>query len=227
MSILDQSLGQLARDIPGITAVFHKYRLDFCCGGKQSLRAAASRRNVDIDMLLKELDALQPSAAPEQNWNAATDSQLIEYIVVRYHEAHRQQLPELIRLARRVEQVHAGRPDCPRGLASHLEQLHAELENHMQKEERMLFPMIVGGLQSMLTGPIMVMRREHDDHGEALAVVDHLTGGITPPAGACNTWRSLYLGLETFKTDLMNHIHLENNVLFDRIDKQLEGVKHG
>lgn len=220
MSILDQSLGQLARDIPGITAVFHKYQLDFCCGGKQSLRAAASRRNVDIETLLKELDALQSSAAREQSWSGVSDSRLIEHIVTRYHEAHRRQLPELVRLARRVEQVHGGKSDCPRGLAAHLEKLHAELENHMQKEERMLFPMIAGGLQAMTTGPITVMRREHDDHGEALAVIDSLTNAITPPAGACNTWRALYLGLETFKTDLMNHIHLENNILFDRIDGQ-------
>ncbi|HEX7025601.1 MAG TPA: iron-sulfur cluster repair protein YtfE [Gammaproteobacteria bacterium] len=227
MSILDQSLGQLARDIPGITAVFHKYQLDFCCGGKQSLRAAADQRNVDIDTLLKELESVQSAAMSEQSWTGVPDSRLIEHIVSRYHDVHRRQLPELIRLARRVEQVHAGRFACPAGLAVHLERLHAELENHMQKEERMLFPLIVQELHSMTTGPITVMRREHDDHGAALAVIDSLTEGITPPAGACNTWRALYLGLETFKTDLMNHIHLENNILFDRIDKQLEGVKHG
>lgn len=224
MNILDQSLGQLACDIPGVTAVFRKYGLDFCCNGKQNLRAAASQRNVDIDTLLRELDTLQSTASAGQRWAGVPDSQLIEHIVSRYHDTHRRQLPELIRLAQRVEHVHAGRPDCPTGLAAHLERLYGELENHMQKEERMLFPMMVGGLQGMLTGPITVMRREHDDHGAALAVIDNLTNNITPPAGACNTWRALYLGLETFKTDLINHIHLENNILFERVDEQLEDI---
>lgn len=224
MNILDQSLGQLACDIPGVTAVFRKYGLDFCCNGKQNLRAAASQRNVDIDTLLRELDTLQSTASAGQSWAGVPDSQLIEHIVSRYHDTHRRQLPELIRLAQRVEHVHAGRPDCPTGLAAHLERLYGELENHMQKEERMLFPMMVGGLQGMLTGPITVMRREHDDHGAALAVIDNLTNNITPPAGACNTWRALYLGLETFKTDLINHIHLENNILFERVDEQLEDI---
>jgi regulator of cell morphogenesis and NO signaling len=224
MNILDQSLGQLACDIPGVTAVFRKYGLDFCCNGKQNLRAAASQRNVDIDTLLRELDTLQSTASAGQRWAGVPDSQLIEHIVSRYHDTHRRQLPELIRLAQRVEHVHAGRPDCPTGLAAHLERLYGELENHMQKEERMLFPMMVGGLQGMLTGPITVMRREHDDHGAALAVIDDLTNNITPPAGACNTWRALYLGLETFKTDLINHIHLENNILFERVDEQLEDI---
>lgn len=224
MNILDQSLGQLACDIPGVTAVFRKYGLDFCCNGKQNLRAAASQRNVDIDTLLRELDTLQSTASAGQSWAGVPDSQLIEHIVSRYHDTHRRQLPELIRLAQRVEHVHAGRPDCPTGLAAHLERLYGELENHMQKEERMLFPMMVGGLQGMLTGPIAVMRREHDDHGADLAVIDNLTNNITPPAGACNTWHALYLGLETFKTDLINHIHLENNILFERVDEQLEDI---
>lgn len=41
-----------------------------------------------------------------------------------------------------------------------------------------------------------------------------LTNNITPPADACNTWRALYRGLLEFRDDLMQHIHLENNVLF-------------
>lgn len=227
MSILDQRLGQLARDIPGVTAVFHKYRLDFCCGGARSLREAANRRGVDIDTLLKELDTLRLSAPVGQNWAGMSDRRLIEHILTRYHEVHRQQLPELIRLAQRVECVHGDRPDCPNGLVAHLEQLHAELENHMQKEERILFPIILEGYQTTVTGPVRAMRREHDVHGAALDVIDNLTHGITPRADACNTWRALYLGLQTLKTDLMEHIHLENNILFNRIDEKLEDVNHG
>ena len=41
-----------------------------------------------------------------------------------------------------------------------------------------------------------------------------LTNHIIPPADACNTWRALYRGLLEFRDDLMQHIHLENNVLF-------------
>jgi regulator of cell morphogenesis and NO signaling len=63
--------------------------------------------------------------------------------------------------------------------------------------------------------PIMVMRAEHDDHGVALERLLALTHDITLPRAACNTWRALYLGLRTFKEDLMAHIHLENNILFE------------
>jgi regulator of cell morphogenesis and NO signaling len=34
------------------------------------------------------------------------------------------------------------------------------------------------------------------------------------PVGACNTWTALYLGLRELKEDLMEHILLENEILF-------------
>lgn len=55
---------------------------------------------------------------------------------------------------------------------------------------------------------------EHDQHGEALAHLMQLTRDISAPDGACNTWRTLYRGLEEFREDLLQHIELENDVLF-------------
>ncbi len=226
MTILDQSLGQIARSIPGATAIFHKYQLDFCCGGKHSLRDASAARALDAEVLAGELSALAP-AVGAQNWSHLSDMELIEHILTRYHDTHRQQLPELIRLAQRVELVHGGHVECPAGLTAHLEAMLEDLEGHMQKEEQILFPMISRGMKNAATNPVAVMRREHDDHGHALAEIGRITRGISLPQGACNTWRALYFGLATLQTDLMDHIHLENNILFDRIDGHLGGTHHG
>ena len=65
-------------------------------------------------------------------------------------------------------------------------------------------------------GPVQVMEREHDAHGEALETLRRMTGTYTPPEGACVTWRALYLGLRQLDQELMEHIHLENNILFPR-----------
>jgi regulator of cell morphogenesis and NO signaling len=64
--------------------------------------------------------------------------------------------------------------------------------------------------------PIEIMRDDHDDHGVRLREIEALTHGHTPPEGACNSWRALYAGTRRFADDLMEHIHLENNVLFPR-----------
>lgn len=219
MQLIDQSLGQLARRIPGATRVFDAHHFDFCCGGNQSLRSAAAAAGVDAAPIVEELQVLQGRAAPGDgpDWSQATPTELVDHILVRYHAVHREQLPELIRLARKVEQVHGDRADCPAGLADHLSAMAQELDSHMRKEEDVLFPMIARGHGSrMAGGPIAVMRREHDDHGAALRQLEDLTQGITTPAAACTTWRALYAGLRTFRQDLMAHIHTENNILFER-----------
>ncbi|WP_440111259.1 iron-sulfur cluster repair protein YtfE [Acidovorax sp. BL-A-41-H1] len=207
----DQQIGQLAVQIPGATAVFRRLKLDFCCGGQVSLAKAAADKGLDATAVLAELQSLQRSdAVPD----AATPTELIDHILVRYHEVHRQQLPELIRMARRVEAVHRDNPDVPVGLADHLETMQEELLSHMLKEEQVLFPMLKSGGKPFVGQPIGMMRTEHVDHGEALDKLNALTHDATPPQGACNTWRALYAGIAQLGDDLINHIHLENNVLF-------------
>lgn len=218
MEMIELSLGQLARRIPGATRLFDAHRLDFCCGGNKTLRAAAAAAGVDTAPIVEELRLLAERAdtSGERDWQDAPATELVEHILARYHAVHREQLPELIHLARKVEQVHGDRADCPHGLAEHLSAMAQELESHMRKEEDVLFPMIVRGQGPRAGAPINVMRMEHDDHGVALRAMEAMTNDITAPAGACTTWRALYTGLRTFRADLMAHIHTENNILFER-----------
>lgn len=214
MSIYDQSIARLARDIPGATRVFRNYALDFCCGGKHTLREATAERGLDLAAIASALEALRARPAEEQDWSQATPKALIAHIVTRYHARHREQLPELIRLAERVEHVHGARPRCPVGLAEHLHEMQQDLESHMLKEEQILFPLLARGRRAFASAPIAVMENEHQQHGAALTHLVELTDGITLPQGACNTWRALYALLAQFRDDLIEHIHLENNILF-------------
>ena len=211
-----QAIGQIAVQLPGATAVFRRLKLDFCCGGHVSLDQAASDKGLDLQAVVHELSALQrPSELPD----LGTPTELVEHIIARYHEVHRAQLPELIRMARRVEAVHRDNPNTPHGLADALETMEQELLMHMHKEEAVLFPMLRAGGNSFVSQPIAMMRHEHNDHGEALEHLARLTNDITPPMGACNTWRALYTGLAQLREDLINHIHLENNILFPQFEQ--------
>lgn len=213
----EQAIGQIAVALPGATAVFRRLKLDFCCGGQVSLRQSVAEKGLDLAVVVDELAGLHYGDAPA---GLTEPVALIDHIVTRYHDVHRQQLPELIRMARRVESVHRDKPDVPAGLADALEAMEQELLGHMQKEEQILFPMLKSGGHPFVTQPIGMMRHEHVDHGDALAKVMALTYDATPPEGACNTWRALYAGLAQFSEDLVNHIHLENNVLFPQFEPQ-------
>jgi regulator of cell morphogenesis and NO signaling len=138
---------------------------------------------------------------------------LIDHVLVRYHAVHRQQMPELIRLAQRVEATHPGHPDLPRGLADLLARMAWEMEAHMQKEEQGLFPALREGSASMAMA-MELMRDAHDDHHQRLAALDALTHGHRPPADSCGSWRALYAGTAMFATDLREHIRIENELLF-------------
>jgi regulator of cell morphogenesis and NO signaling len=214
MSFADKQLSELAINIPMATELFRRHRLDFCCGGKQTLREACEKRNINVLEFEKLLDSLI-SKESEGTKNLPL-SEMTEFIVKRYHEDLRKRIPELITLAEKVERVHTDHPACPRGLNELLTNMLNELESHMFKEENILFPMIRAGQGPRAIMPVQVMNQEHDAHGRQLDEVHRLTSDFNPPEGACGTWRALYAGLEKLEEELMDHIHLENNILFPR-----------
>ena len=206
------TVGEIAARLAGATAVFRRHKIDFCCGGNVPLDEAASKRGVDPAIVRAALAGLAqtPPDAP------AESAALVDHIISRYHDTHRVELPELVRLARRVESVHREHPDVPAGLADTLAQALRDLDDHMLKEEQILFPAIRNGFKSALDGPIMVMRHEHDEHARTIRSLQSLTHSYEPPVDACRSWQALYKGVEKLVTDLTEHIHLENNVLFPR-----------
>lgn len=53
MAYRDQPLGELALSIPRASALFRKYDMDYCCGGKQTLARAAARKELDVELQRK------------------------------------------------------------------------------------------------------------------------------------------------------------------------------
>jgi len=169
-----------------------------------------------LSFFLDELGAARTEAPRGGLWSERPLTELIDFILERFHAPLRSDLPALVELAKKVEDVHAGKPSCPRGIAQHLAHVLVEVEIHLAKEERILFPLIRAGRGPTALMPIKVMMQEHEDHGVNLRRTRALTGDLAAPPEACASWRSLYQGLAQLEADLMEHIHLENNVLFPR-----------
>ena len=196
-------------------SVLERYGLDFCCKGGRSLAAACGDRGLQADAVLADLakacSADQPEPPNFESWDADT---LIGYIVGHHHAYVRAAIPGLLAHTDKIARVHGERHPELLEIARLFETVAEEMTSHMWKEEQILFPLLSRGRGAMARAPIAVMQMEHEQHGDSLARMCRLTNDITLPSGACNTWRALYSALNQFRNDLMDHIHLENNILF-------------
>lgn len=231
MNILpDTRIADIATKNPATIRIFQRFGIDFCCGGKRPLSEVCTEKQMTFDELRS---ALESAGAPDRSAAPAADAsltELIRFIVDKYHADLREELPRLGQMAAKVLDAHGSKhPDILPALAATFRGLREELEMHMTKEERVLFP-YVEKLEALaadgetlaaspfgsIQAPIGMMEHEHEDAAQALARLRRLTGGYTPPADACNTFRGLYHGLAELEKALHEHIHLENNVLFPR-----------
>lgn len=219
MSInIDSKVGQIATEHPLATRVFARHNIDFCCGGGRPLGEVCAKRGLDPTTVLSEIEReLATPSGSEVRWDEAPIDDLLEHILTAYHAPLHEELPRLETMARKVVEVHGDkRPDTFPQLLSVFVALKAELEQHLLKEEQILFPMIKSGQGAMAGGPISVMEDEHVNAGDALKRLRELTDDYQVPEEACNTWRALWHGLAALEESLHQHIHLENNILFPR-----------
>lgn len=216
MHNVHEPLADLAVALPAASRIFQELALDYCCHGRRPLREACDARGLDPAAVLARVLA-EPAPADAVDRTTQPLGALLDHLIARYHEDHRREVPQLIALAEKVERVHADKASCPRGLHAHLVGFHAAMVAHLEKEEQVLFPAIRAGLGGGCHAPIARMEDEHVEHGAALARTRALAHDLVPPVEACATWRALYLRLAALERDLMEHIHLENNVLFPRV----------
>jgi len=233
MAMVDtqRTVGELVRELPSRSRVFERLGIDYCCGGKASLQEACAARGLEVSAVLEELQQTPP-AEGETDWSRASLTDLTEHIEATHHAYLRRELPRLQTLLAKVEQVHGARHPWLTELARVYLALQAELESHLMKEERILFPYIrgldgAGGSEACFATvrqPIAMMEHEHDQAGVALAAMRRLTSDYTAPDDACGTFRALLDGLAELEADLHQHIHKENNLLHPRAIEAEAGV---
>jgi regulator of cell morphogenesis and NO signaling len=213
----DSQVGRIAAEHPLATRVFTRYGIDYCCGGGIPLSSACASRGLVTERVIEEIERELGPAAVDRAWAEAPLEDLVAHILTAYHRPLWEELPRLETMARKVLEVHRDKePELLAELLAVYLALESELSMHMQKEERILFPMILRGQGYLADRPIFVMREEHEEAGRALKRLRELTNDYEVPPRACNTWRALWHGLAALEESLHQHIHLENNILFPR-----------
>jgi iron-sulfur cluster repair di-iron protein len=222
-----RTVGEIVADNYAAADVFHHFGVDFCCHGADNYLEAVGKANADPERVADALDGLhaQPGTSPDfKQW--PTDL-LIDYVLKIHHRGIRRDGPEMLSLMHKVEQVHAENHPELHEVARLLEGSLEALEEHLQKEEQVLFPYMYEMYAAIARGerpqpfhcgsiamPINVMEAEHDGEGERYRHIAALTNNYTAPADACASYRLLLDKIKTFEANLHEHIHLENNIIF-------------
>jgi regulator of cell morphogenesis and NO signaling len=227
---IEKTVRELALEIPNATRVFEKLGIDYCCGGSRSLEEACKVANLPVEEVLENLEnASQPVTEVERNWQGDMLADLIDYIRKTHHKYTREEIARLQPLLEKVCRVHGKNHPELLVIRSVFQALAAELSTHLMKEEMVLFPYIVRIEESALQqepavpapfgtvqNPVHAMMQEHDSAGEGLRRMREASRDYAVPADGCFSYGTLYQALEAFESDLHQHIHLENNILFPR-----------
>ncbi len=228
----DQTVAQLAVSYPGALSVFMKHNIDYCCGGHRPLKEACIRIGLDPAMIMEEIlkekntETRQPMRF--QQWSS---SLLADYIVENHHTYVKRAIPEVQFFLDKVCAAHGEEDVHLLSIRQHFQELADELTSHMDKEEFVFFPAIkrldakdYGNVPLSITiqAPLDAMIHDHDSAGDLIKAIRSLSDNYTPPDYACPTYRITFQKLREFDEDLMMHIHLENNILFQRVKEQTQ-----
>jgi regulator of cell morphogenesis and NO signaling len=222
----ETTLGDVITNHPSLARELERRGLDYCCGGDQTLGEACSANGLDPAVVADELAATATDeAAP---WATMGMVELVEHLEAVHHRYLWDELPRLSALTDKVATVHGANHPELADIQAVYEAIRADLEPHLMKEERILFPMVrelavattapsfhCGSLRN----PIGVMHHDHEVVGDLLGRLRELTNDFAPPADGCASYTALFAGYQELVTDTHLHIHKENHLLFPAVER--------
>lgn len=228
-----QSIGEIVSIMPQASEIFKKYKIDFCCGGNRQLSDVLSELSLNEDKLLKEihdkLDEISNAKEIFLDFRKLTSSELVYHIENTHHAYTKKVLSELGELTTKILRVHGMNHEELFKVHKLFSLLKADLEQHLLKEEEILFPLIKEyekapseKLLEKISETIKETEDEHDAAGDILKELRKITHDFKVPKDGCNTYLLSYKLLEELESDLFQHIHLENNILFKRLGLSLD-----
>jgi regulator of cell morphogenesis and NO signaling len=222
------SLGECVIIYPAIVEKFNDMQLDYCCGGNKNLEAALKEKEIDVEKFIEdvnnELDEFIFDNSSYINWNKRSSEELINHIVNTHHIKTFELLKEIDPLLLKVFKVHYDHlPEVLTRVHKLFGALKCELEEHLIKEEKILFPKIIEFekindkvKKDKLRKEIESFIGEHEAAGDILKELVDITDDYNAPEWACTSFKLLYLKMHELEKDLFVHIHKENNILFKR-----------
>ncbi|MPM43534.1 Iron-sulfur cluster repair protein YtfE [bioreactor metagenome] len=222
------SLGECVVIYPAIVEKFNEIQLDYCCGGNKNLEVALNEKDIDVDKFIEniniELEKFTFDNTLYVNWNEKSSVELINHIINTHHGKTFELLKDIDPLLVKVFKVHYDHlPEVLTRVHKLFGALKCELEEHLIKEEKILFLKMIEfdknnnkEEKEKLREEIKSIIQEHEAAGDILKELAEITDDYNAPQWACTSFKLLYLKMHELEKDLFIHIHKENNILFKR-----------
>jgi regulator of cell morphogenesis and NO signaling len=225
----NQKIGEIVTKFPSAADIFKEYKIDFCCGGDRPLITAINEQGVNEAEILNKINAsyekLQSNLyTNNRNWVEAPFDELVDHIVNVHHGYLYENLPKISELTTKILRVHGeNHPELSK-VHKLFHTVKMELDAHLIEEETIQYPAIKEYLRSNseadLDKSINIINQLQDEHtgaGDILKELRRVTNDFKAPSDGCNTYKLTYAKLEEMESDIFQHIHLENNILFPRL----------
>lgn len=228
-----ETIGDIVTSFPGASNLFKAYNIDFCCGGNRPLLTALRQQNTNEQQFIEKLNQnyLEANKNKDQSvdWRVKSFTQLIDYVINTHHAYLQKELPLLSEFTTKILRVHGpAQGDVLSKLHRFFHQMKMELEQHLITEEEVVFPLIkkYEGNPSRtvlenVVSAIDVLEADHSNVGDLLKEMRGITHDYELPSEACRTYTLTFQKLEELESDLFQHIHLENNILFPRVAEDI------
>ncbi|HZW83117.1 MAG TPA: iron-sulfur cluster repair di-iron protein [Candidatus Deferrimicrobium sp.] len=221
-------IGDIVAAFPGASEIFKAYKVDFCCGGNRPLIEAIKEQQLNegelLDKLNQGLQKIQEEKGEDIDWRNEPLGKLVDHIINNHHTYVQRELPQISELTTKILRVHGANHGELAKVHRLFHTLKMELEQHLIKEEEVLFPLIKQYEQNpsketldRISKQVLETEQEHDAAGDIIKELREITAQYTVPQDACTTYGLTYRKLVDFEADLFQHIHLENNILFKRL----------
>lgn len=218
----------------GSDHVFSKYKIDFCCGGGDTLEKACKESGVDYNVLIKEIESINSTITGTLNTNYLNIDALIKQAKEKYHTSITDSIFEILPFAEKVAEVHGGKNTELveiNVLVKGIEVVISEMIKHTRKS---LYPKIseFWKLNDKHNKPALellnclqeaIRRNEIAQQlvGDSFKEISSLSMHYTVPEGACNSYMFLYEKLHDLQHEVQNYIHFEKNVLIPKVLKEI------
>ena len=163
--------------------------------------------------------------AATEDWSQKPAGMIVQRLLREHRRWRSMDFPWIAHLFDEAESSGADLPPCLAPLRTAFHRLRSEMEGHMTREERVLFPAILDSQSDTaeaakgfgsIRNPIAMVEQEHDWETEDLEKMRKIAQDYQLPENAHEKLRLLFRELQALEAAMHAHSHLESSILFAR-----------